>query len=1281
MPRLELMVFGLLATTGPLVVDSAVKGSAFLALAAVAALVLRRDSAATRHMVWLLAIVAILVLPLLSTLLPQWRVLPEWVGSAPRSVVLIESIPNSRWPVAESLPALQVAEPVEVQSSSFPLQPSTPVRFDQPAQSDTRNAPESSPPASEPTPGNWSALLALGWGIGCTLLLLRLLVAHSLLRRGERQAVAIGDYAPTTDHNPATDPLVATLQGVCSQLAIRSSVTLLLHPDKTIPVVWGIVHRRLMLPAAAREWSSEQLRSVLLHELAHVKRRDTLALLLTQVAGALHWFNPLVWLAAWRMNVERERACDDLVLASGVRPSVYAGHLLEVATGNSPVVWTHACGLTMARSSSLDGRLAAVLGRNLNRRSVSMTLAVMALAIMAGIAVPLAMLHAIEPGQPQDAATAVAANETNATQAGAKALSRRGARLQPATELKLKWGEATNGLRMALAWPPALSEPCLGESPEFFLVIQNVSPAAVRLMTGEGAPNPRRLMMRENGRPLQALRDPTPIPGDWLLEPHEVAVLLLFDDADLASGDDPENGSLRASAALEQSVRVFPHYSLTAEMTIEKAPKGAWTGKLATGESRGSVDVIPPRHKDAQALYKSWTTAARSDGSIPGGVIAVLGQRVTTFIKNNPTWKTTPQLQKMLPRFDAARIWPAAEAVALLDDLAAVQETPLRMALDREQQSVIRTGAPLPPDLARAPWGEPLSNGLRHAWLLEPQDAEHRLGTPLKARVLIHNAGKLPVVFRTRTWHQLGHKGVDAKGQELTLETTRWTTRGILLTYRLAAGEYVEVNGPGIGIGPVGNRADWQQTRVGTWIETQAGDEVTVTTEPLPLCDWNEELALDGEPRWWLDFITARLERHLPFPPDAEARKLLLYRIAIELFGTPVSEAINAEFMADATPQALEALAERLFHRSGQTVWAGSLTSGPTRFRVLPADPAAANRPRAATKPIEKTPAPPSPAPASEAPKRDGVKADKLQIPGPAEAGELVFITRETQRQFSRLDAGDGVTLEIHGELFHASDIHTTVRIRWPTDEGVVLGCDVSIASDAFANRERWAIGWVRGTQSFWHVNAGFDGQSQFFQRTSWRGAERPPKVISDYLNLYPGEPIQGLEVPPELAAKFQQFLGIKEPRVVDKSRGLPEVSGQFRSVAVPVQPNGSLPPVRGTPSQREFRWGINFVDTETGQQPPHIRVTLLTQTTDGSRSSRVTRFVDHSPTPEFPMLSPSLASDEFAKVFLEDDDYVDDGQSVLLGNIPAEAKGDVKHTARDQPVEVKVRKAMRGAP
>jgi hypothetical protein len=156
----------------------------------------------------------------------------------------------------------------------------------------------------------------------------------------------------------------------------------------------------------------------------------------------------------------------------------------------------------------------------------------------------------------------------------------------------------------------------------------------------------------------------------------------------------------------------------------------------------------------------------------------------------------------------------------------------------------------------------------------------------------------------------------------------------------------------GIGVGKKNkNDEDGQNTRVGSWIDAKAGDDVTFTPDAVPLNDGNEDLALDGEPRWWLDHISARLSRHLPFPADADARLRLLHCVAIEVLGTSVSKEMNDAFVADTTPTALDSLAKRLFHRPGLHAWAGPLTSGPTKFRVLPADPDAAKKPRTASNP------------------------------------------------------------------------------------------------------------------------------------------------------------------------------------------------------------------------------------------------------------------------------------------------------------------------------------------
>src|SRR2546423_8271464 len=103
MNRTILAVAGAFSASSLLLADSAVKGTALLVLAASAALMLRRDSAATRHLVWLLAMVALLVVPVLSALLPQWRVLPEWAGVSPAPVAVESSPPSIARPAEDAV--------------------------------------------------------------------------------------------------------------------------------------------------------------------------------------------------------------------------------------------------------------------------------------------------------------------------------------------------------------------------------------------------------------------------------------------------------------------------------------------------------------------------------------------------------------------------------------------------------------------------------------------------------------------------------------------------------------------------------------------------------------------------------------------------------------------------------------------------------------------------------------------------------------------------------------------------------------------------------------------------------------------------------------------------------------------------------------------------------------------------------------------------------------------------------------------------------------------------
>jgi len=113
-----------------------------------------------------------------------------------------------------------------------------------------------------------------------------------------------------------------------------------------------------------------------------VLRRDAASQLAARLAIALWWWHPLVWVAARQARLERERACDDLVLAQGTCASEYAADLVTFVTSlRLPAVESPAT-LAMARRSQLEGRVMAILKSDVNRRGVSRTGVLAALLVM-----------------------------------------------------------------------------------------------------------------------------------------------------------------------------------------------------------------------------------------------------------------------------------------------------------------------------------------------------------------------------------------------------------------------------------------------------------------------------------------------------------------------------------------------------------------------------------------------------------------------------------------------------------------------------------------------------------------------------------------------------------------------------------------------------------------------------------------------------------------------------------------------------------------------------------
>ncbi len=359
----------LVSATGLL--DLTLKSAAIMLVAATVAALLSEASAAWRHLVWCLSVASLLILPLLSLALPDWRVswLPQWTAQPTQFAATSQA----------NLAPKDRTEPLD--DAAIALPPSA-------ASSKTRlpNEPRKPPAAAAEAAGpSRSAMpwLAVTWATGGLLSLVPLATGLWQLAGLRRRSQVVGDHRWLT-----------LLDELRRQLAVRRSVQLLQGEAALAPLTWGALRPVLLVPCDAGAWPDERRRFVLLHELAHVRRWDWLTQLIAHVACAVYWFNPLVWLASRQMRVERERACDDIVLTSGARASDYARELLALATALSHSRPSLLAVVPMARRRDLEDRLRGILDSRRNRAALTRTAVCLGAALAAAALAPLAMLEA-----------------------------------------------------------------------------------------------------------------------------------------------------------------------------------------------------------------------------------------------------------------------------------------------------------------------------------------------------------------------------------------------------------------------------------------------------------------------------------------------------------------------------------------------------------------------------------------------------------------------------------------------------------------------------------------------------------------------------------------------------------------------------------------------------------------------------------------------------------------------------------------------------------------------
>ena len=355
-----------------ILVDVAAKSTLVFTVAALAAVMLRRAPAATRHLVWCLGLCGALALPVMAVLLPGWAwpILSAYADNASSLSTAPAAPRNAISARQENGLEAQGARPDH--PSAVAVERPVPIRLPEKVATATARAGILSPSIS----------MIAAWVVVAILILAVPAVGRLTLWRLAREANSVdeGDWAEL-------------LRDLAARLGLTRPVRLLRGRHALMPMTWGWIRPVVLLPRGADQWPASRRRDVLLHELAHVQRLDCLTQAVAQVACALYWFNPLAWIAARRLRIEREHACDDIVLLAGTRPSDYAAHLLDLARSLRSRHRHSLAALAMARPSHLEGRLLAILDPGCPRRGLTRSAVVLGLITLVILILPLSIVR------------------------------------------------------------------------------------------------------------------------------------------------------------------------------------------------------------------------------------------------------------------------------------------------------------------------------------------------------------------------------------------------------------------------------------------------------------------------------------------------------------------------------------------------------------------------------------------------------------------------------------------------------------------------------------------------------------------------------------------------------------------------------------------------------------------------------------------------------------------------------------------------------------------------
>ncbi len=325
--------------------DTTIKTTLFMGLVLLAVWLLSTRQAAKRSLLLNWCLVGVLVIPIASLCMPSLRF--QFNSPSPPSEPAVPTAQPIVAPEASSVKSTPVLQQQTVSDRAWSQDVESSQDFVSPSPAQIVFAKNASTKSIDWTPYILCGVMAV-YAVGVLIFLIRTIYCLIMVCKFRRSLLPCEDEQLWND-----------LQGLKNQLGIRRFVALSVSDKIGSPTQVGLLKPVIVLPTLMAK-SRDQLESILIHELIHVKRWDCLYRLLAMFGMAFYWFNPLFHRVKHLLFEVQEQACDDWTVTTTGNSERYADTLLNVATQLQPRP-AMALGMDMARKAQVMERVNRII--------------------------------------------------------------------------------------------------------------------------------------------------------------------------------------------------------------------------------------------------------------------------------------------------------------------------------------------------------------------------------------------------------------------------------------------------------------------------------------------------------------------------------------------------------------------------------------------------------------------------------------------------------------------------------------------------------------------------------------------------------------------------------------------------------------------------------------------------------------------------------------------------------------------------------------------------------